>query len=91
MVEGKIAYFGDIQGAKAFFEQLGYPVPTNYNPADFYIKKLAIAPNDREGSLETIKKICDGYDNSEINAQKLATIKQIDDKKNANTLNKEPQ
>ena len=65
--------------AKAFFEQLGYPVPYNYNPADFYIKKLAIAPNDREGSLNTIKRICDGYNGSEIYKQKLEMIKNLDE------------
>ena len=32
----------------------GLSVPKNYNPADYFIKKLAILPNEREKCLKTI-------------------------------------
>lgn len=31
--------------------RLGYQVPADYNPADFYIQTLAILPSSREESL----------------------------------------
>ena len=31
------------------------PVPPNYNPADHFIKKLALMPDDRENSLKEIQ------------------------------------
>lgn len=55
MAEGKVAYFGNIHGAKDFFKSIHLPVPLNYNPADFYIKKLAVLPNSPKKSLEIIK------------------------------------
>ena len=55
MVEGKVAYFGHTAGAKDFFASQGYNLPLHYNPADYYIEKLAIVPNEKEKSIETIK------------------------------------
>jgi hypothetical protein len=40
--------------ASEFFESQGFHVPYNYNPADFYIKNLAVVPSDRENSLKQI-------------------------------------
>ena len=55
MVEGKVAYFGQTSDAKDFFASQGLRVPPNYNPADYYIQNLAIMPNEKEKSMETIK------------------------------------
>lgn len=32
----------------------GFPLPPNFNPADFFIKKLAVIPSDRENCLKSI-------------------------------------
>ncbi len=40
--------------------------PTTYNPADFFIKTLAIMPDSREESLKRAKSICDAYERSEF-------------------------
>jgi hypothetical protein len=37
-----------------FFCSQGYICPKNYNPADFYISKIAISPIDKEASTEKV-------------------------------------
>jgi len=37
------------------------PCPPNYNPADFYVQILAIAPTKEDECRETIQKICDNF------------------------------
>jgi len=64
MAEGRLAYCGPLSSAFNFFTMHGFKCPPRYNPADFYINKLAISPFDREKSLETVKFICDGFETS---------------------------
>lgn len=52
--EGRLAYFGDLLGATEFFRTQNMILPPNYNPADFFIKKLGVIPSKRETCLETI-------------------------------------
>lgn len=54
LAEGRLAFLGSLEQASSFFETQGYRVPYNYNPADFYIKNLAILPWDRENSAKKI-------------------------------------
>ncbi|XP_058443759.1 protein white isoform X2 [Malaya genurostris] len=61
MAEGRVAFLGSPYQAAEFFSQLGIPCPPNYNPADFYVQMLAIAPNKELECRDTIKKICDCY------------------------------
>lgn len=44
-----------------FFFRLGVPCPVNYNPADYFVQLLAIAPNKENECRATIKKICDSF------------------------------
>lgn len=37
--------------------RLGHIIPRDYNPADFYIKKLAVLPNKKEKCLNDLKVI----------------------------------
>ena len=37
---------------------IGFPCPVNYNPADFFIRTLAVSPTEYEQSLERIKVSC---------------------------------
>lgn len=41
--------------------RLGVPCPVNYNPADYFVQLLAIAPNKENDCRSTIKKICDSF------------------------------
>ena len=79
MVEGKVAYFGEVPGATKFFNDLSLTVPNNYNPADFFIKNLAVAPNKRKECLDTIGRICVGYEASEARRKKLEIIDSLNE------------
>lgn len=48
------------------FNRIGYPCPENYNPADFFIHKLAIRAGDEENCLQRSKDICDRFMSSEL-------------------------
>lgn len=61
MAEGRVAFLGTPMQATQFFNDLGSPCPTNYNPADFYVLKLAIAPNSEAECRSKIKAICDAF------------------------------
>lgn len=45
----------------SLFSRLGVPCPVNYNPADYFVQLLAIAPNKEHECRTTIKKICDSF------------------------------
>ncbi|CAF0721906.1 unnamed protein product [Adineta steineri] len=74
LAEGRVGYFGSLEKAPAFFRQFGLEIPRNYNPADFYIKQLAIYPKTREENLVQIKRICDGYEKSPQNSRYMSEI-----------------
>ena len=74
MAEGRVAYVGSIPRANDFFKSLGYPCPANYNPADFFIKTLAIMPWQKEECKERVKKICDGFEESLLARELLHEI-----------------
>ncbi|CAF5178474.1 unnamed protein product, partial [Rotaria magnacalcarata] len=49
-------------------------IPRNYNPADFYIRQLAIYPRTRDENLAQIELICDAYEKSSQYARYLSEI-----------------
>jgi ABC-type multidrug transport system ATPase subunit len=49
---GQIAYFGDAKNASGYFQNLGYPMPKNYNPADFYIDLITLTANDTQAEAK---------------------------------------
>ena len=63
----------------------GYKCPHNYNPADFYIQKLAIAPSNKESCLKQMTQICDAFEHS---SPKSAMLSEINDSGNLNQGNK---
>lgn len=65
MAEGRVAFLGTPNEASEFFTSMGAPCPTNYNPADFYVERLAIVPGQEEQSRENVRKICDAFAVSE--------------------------
>lgn len=66
MAEGSVAFLGTPMQASQFFTDLGIPCPSNYNPADYFVQKLAIAPNAEAECRANIKTICDTFANSSI-------------------------
>ncbi|KAK4875875.1 hypothetical protein RN001_012297 [Aquatica leii] len=71
LADGRIAYMGSTANALKFFNVLGYNCPSNYNPADFYIRTLALTPGSEDASKQTIRHICDHFAVSEY-------VKEID-------------
>ena len=43
---------------------LGLVCPEQYNPADFYIRTLAVHPGKEEQSKDQIRRICDEFSTS---------------------------
>ncbi|RNA09917.1 ABC subfamily ABCG [Brachionus plicatilis] len=82
MAEGRSAFLGDLTEAKDFFASQGFTLPINYNPADYYIKTLAILPSNKEESKERVKKICDGYDSSKYCQEAMDNIKKASGEQN---------
>ncbi|KYN07741.1 Protein scarlet, partial [Cyphomyrmex costatus] len=58
---GRVAFAGTSMQAIQFFSSQGYECPCNYNPADFLMATLAIAPSDADGSGKIAQKICDAF------------------------------
>lgn len=78
LAEGRLAYLGDLNEANRYFSSLNFNCPSNYNPADFYIQKLAISPFEKEKSEERVKMICDNFVESDF---MLDLKKSIEDSK----------
>lgn len=52
-----------------FFARMGYHCPSAYNPAEFFIKALAVVPGCEENCKQAIKGICDQFAVSEYAKQ----------------------
>ncbi|XP_065827732.1 protein white-like isoform X3 [Oscarella lobularis] len=63
--QGRVAYYGSSVDAMPFFSKLGFQCPTNYNPADFYIRELAIVPGKEGKCREKAERICNAFEESE--------------------------
>ena len=44
------------------FISVGHPSPEAYNPADHYVKALAIIPGKEDECRQEVNRICDVYD-----------------------------
>ncbi|KAK4030084.1 hypothetical protein OUZ56_023042 [Daphnia magna] len=83
MAEGRTAFFGPVPDCLSFFSSQGLSCPSNYNPADFYIRTLATMAGDEAESKKKIAEICDVYESSEASRLVSATAK-------ANSTNSNP-
>jgi ATP-binding cassette, subfamily G (WHITE), eye pigment precursor transporter len=73
LAKGKVAYFGDAQQATHHFESLGYPMPDQYNPADFLIDAVTEEASDsmhkkktKEEDTKRIETILSAYEKVEV-------------------------
>ncbi len=87
--QGRLAFLGSLPEAIDFFKTQNLDVPFNYNPADFYIKNLAIAASDREACLERVSSICDGFEKSSLKKKIVHEIESSIVESNQNGHNKE--
>lgn len=81
LAEGRIAYFGPTDGALEHFDRLGHPVPSHFNPADYYIRLLHMpAPDEEEDNkeaetaLQTVISILDAYPDSQAGREAAAKL-----------------
>jgi ABC-type multidrug transport system ATPase subunit len=61
LADGRTAFYGKPREAMAFFEDLGYFCPENYNPADYLIGVLAIEGGHERASQRVAQRICDNF------------------------------
>lgn len=55
LAEGRVAFMGNLDDAYNFFDSVGFKCPSKYNPADFYIDKLAIIPGKEAECKQVIR------------------------------------
>lgn len=77
MAEGRTAFFGTPEQAKGFFFSVGYELPINYNPADFYVETLAQDHNDEVESRRKIQRICDAFATDKLADDVLVNIQRM--------------
>ena len=80
MSEGRVAFLGTINEANNFFTALGTPCPENFNPADFFVQSLAIAPGKEVECRVAVNNVSDAFALTEIaeTIMKDATVKEDD-------------
>ncbi|KAK0160938.1 hypothetical protein PV328_008290 [Microctonus aethiopoides] len=61
VADGRIAFSGSRDDALSFFAMQGYQCPKKYNPADFLVATLAIAPKNEDNCRRAAQRICDAY------------------------------
>lgn len=86
MAEGRVAFLGTPNEANDFFTSLQAPCPTNYNPADFYVERLAIVPGKEDESRDNVRKICDAFAVSEYSTKISDEINRIKAESNEYSL-----
>lgn len=61
-----MAFLGPAKSAASLFSSAGYPCPANFNPADHYIRSLAIVPGKERECRRRVRKIAEAYERSEL-------------------------
>ena len=49
---GRTVYQGSVEGAKEYFDEMGYPCPANINPADHYMDVIGGVVKKDEGKFD---------------------------------------
>ncbi|KAJ6219858.1 hypothetical protein RDWZM_005670 [Blomia tropicalis] len=62
LADGRLAYLGPVKGALDYFNQIGLPCPSNFNPADHYIRELAVLPGQEVTCKKKVNRICDYFE-----------------------------
>ncbi|XP_031621744.1 protein white [Contarinia nasturtii] len=83
MANGRVAFLGTPNESNDFFASLQAPCPTNYNPADFFVERLAVVPGKEDESHDTIRKICDAFAVSEYQTKINDEINKLQSNSNA--------
>jgi ABC-type multidrug transport system ATPase subunit len=57
LARGKMTYVGDSDAAAIYFGKLGFPLPPNFNPADFFIDLVSVDQRDDEALKSTEERL----------------------------------
>ena len=76
LAEGRMAYMGRTMDALYFLKDLNLICPEHYNPADFYIRTLAVQPGKEEESQIRIKLVCDNFAVSHVSKDLDARVEE---------------
>eukprot|EP00116_Pleurobrachia_bachei_P001411 sb/3461673/ len=74
MADGQIAFFGTTEEAKGVFSRSGYPIPPLYNPADHFVRTLAVREGDIEASRKRITKVVECYTESTVYTALISAV-----------------
>lgn len=72
LASGQMVYFGPTTDAPSFFNSAGFPVPSNVNPAEHYLKLISVDYSDDEttvntrGRIDGIVQAFDSWRSSEV-------------------------
>ena len=66
LARGKTVYMGPISDLNNYFNSKGIECPQFVNPADFYIKQVAVVPSKVTESMERLEKLWEGYSLSDM-------------------------
>lgn len=66
-----------------FHSRHGFSCPANYNPADFFIRTLAITPGSENSSKMRIKRLCDEFTVSDNAREVEQLVEQVINSKSA--------
>lgn len=61
LADGRIAFIGSTKLALEFFSKYGYECPQTYNPADFFIRTLAMTLDAEDECRKVLKRLCDEF------------------------------
>ncbi|KAK0418642.1 hypothetical protein QR680_013685 [Steinernema hermaphroditum] len=61
MAEGRVVFTGPTSLAETLFDEWGFPLPMNFNPADHYISTLAIKYSNEGLCRSRVNKLCDNF------------------------------
>jgi len=82
---GRVAFWGTGADALTFYDQIGYPVPSNYNPPDYFLRVLN---TDFSESADHIDKIVKTFNESEFASQpnKCLAVEEGNKREHANPV-----
>ncbi|XP_069704890.1 protein scarlet-like [Periplaneta americana] len=71
---GRVAFHGDVLGAKRHFNGLGFVCPSTYNQAEFFVSQLAVRPGYEDESKSKIQWVCDQFSSSAYGVEMMEQI-----------------
>ncbi|GMT25014.1 hypothetical protein PFISCL1PPCAC_16311 [Pristionchus fissidentatus] len=85
---GRTAFFGTPPEAVSFFAKCGYGMADHTNPADHYIKQIAILPGYEEECKKKCTYICDRFAESALNKRMDDEMVEFSQKRPLEQINK---